>query len=154
MHLAWVSSQQGYQAIQVIQVFPQDLGKGNLSHRHHQPLPSPHQRSGPWSAAPSYLGIVCFLFLLEENAQTLAGLSGQERLREVGECEEGEPGVGLWGWTRKETQVMDCRGPRGGVGKPKKRETGAKGPNMQMYQHANVQRRYFNQLGVLSKREA
>lgn len=156
MHLAWISSQQGYQAIQVIQVFPQDLGERRpQSQTPSAPAFLQHQRSGPWSAAPSYLGIVCFLFLLEENVKLWLVYLDTREAERSGEC-GGRRGQ-VWGYgdgPGRETQVMDCRGPRGGVGKPKKRETGAKGPtckctNMQMYKEG-----ISTSLGVLSKREA
>lgn len=107
-----------------------------------------HQRSGPWSAAPSYLGIVCFCFCSRRTSNSGWSIWTQERLREVGNVEEGEARW-PWGWTRKETQVMDCRGPRGGVGKPKKERDQAKGQctrNMQMYKEG-----ISTSLGVLTK---
>lgn len=45
-----------------------------------------HQRSGPWSAAPSYLGIVCFLFLLEESVKLWLVYLDTREAEEVGEC--------------------------------------------------------------------
>ena len=143
MHLAWVSSQQGYQASQVIQVFPQDLGERQpQSQTPSTPAFLQHQRSGPWSAAPSYLGIVCFLFLLEENVKLWLVYLDTREAERSGEC-GGRRGQ-VWGYgdgPGRETQVMDCRGQEEEWESQKRERLGLRD------QHANVQRRYFNQLG-------
>ena len=94
--------------------------------------------------APSYLGIVRLLFLLEENVKLWLVYLDTREAERSGEC-GGRRGQ-VWGYgdgPGRETQETDCGGPRGGSGKAKKRETGAKGQG-EKYQHANVQRRHFN----------
>lgn len=132
---------------------PQDLGKGNLSHRHHQPLPFSSIRGqdlGLGTILPGHSFV--FLFLLERDVKLWLVYLDTERLREVGNVEEGGQVWGYGDGPGRETQVMDCQGAKRRSGKAKKeRETGAKGPtckctNMQMYKKG-----ISTSLGVLSR---
>ena len=137
MRLASVSSQQGYQAIQVIQVFPQDLRERQPQS---QPLSTPaflqHQRLGPLSVTPSYLGIIRFLLLLEENVKLWLVYLDTREAERSGEC-GGRRGQ-MWGYgdgPERGAQEMECRRSRRAK---EERDCGEE------YQHANVQRGCFN----------
>lgn len=152
MRFVSVSSQQGYQAIQVIQVFPQDLGERQPQS---QPPSTPaflqSERLGPLSVTPSYLGIIRFLLLLEENVKLWLVYLDTREAERSGEC-GGRRGQ-VWGYgdgPGRGTQEMECRRSRRtkeerGLGL---RDNG-KSTNTQTYKEG-----VSTSLGVLSKREA
>lgn len=114
MHLAWVSSQQGYQAIQVIQVFPQDLGKKATSVTDTiDPRLSPASEVRTLVCGTILPGHSLFPVLLEENVKLWLVYLDTREAERSGNVEEGEA-RGYGDGPGRETQVMDCRGPRGG----------------------------------------